>query len=246
MLISSAAGHLPEDSWKRFSHVLSLHGRRVPGEEEENKMKELPKAGWVVRITTSIFTRNDLVGMRGAIRIPISLARAGKLSEAFSVILGARQEYIPYTAELAAIAHDLGCLPEVKYRVIVILTSNKSAAQAKGNPRQQSGQGYIKEIYGAVETLRASENGVNFIGLSRNSELKIQKAAKISARHSTEPYVTPERGTVKVKTTILDRTRAYLRSERKLPDRVGRHSRKIDSALPDKHIRRLYDRLPWK
>lgn len=104
-------------------------------------MKELPKAGWAVRITTSISTRNDLVGMRGAIRIPISLARAGKLSEAFSVTLGVRQECIPYTAELAAIAHGLGCLPEVKYRVIVILTSNKSAAQTIGNPRQQSSQG---------------------------------------------------------------------------------------------------------
>lgn len=31
-----------------------------------------------------------------------------------------------------------------------------------------------------------------------------------------------------------------------LPDGVGRHSRKVDSALPGKHTRLLYDQLPWK
>ncbi|EMT69792.1 hypothetical protein FOC4_g10000256 [Fusarium odoratissimum] len=110
------------------------------GEEEEDKIKELAKAGWAVRIATSSSARNDLVGMGVAIRIPISVARAGKISEAFSVTLGTKEEHNPYIAELAAITHGLGCLPEMKYRVIVIVTSNKSAAQAIGNPRQQSGQ----------------------------------------------------------------------------------------------------------
>ncbi|RKK76153.1 hypothetical protein BFJ68_g18054, partial [Fusarium oxysporum] len=100
------------------------------GKEEEDKIKELAKAGWAVRIATSSSARNDLVGMGGTIRIPISVARAGKLIETFSVTLGSREEHNPYTAELAAITHGLRCLPEIKYRVIVIVTSNKSAAQA--------------------------------------------------------------------------------------------------------------------
>ncbi|KAF5702373.1 hypothetical protein FMUND_13505, partial [Fusarium mundagurra] len=99
-------------------------------EKEENKIKELARAGWAVRIATSSSARNDLVGMGVAIRIPISVARAGKISETFSVTLGTREEHNPYTAELAAIAHGLNYLPEMKYRVIVIATSNKSAAQA--------------------------------------------------------------------------------------------------------------------
>jgi hypothetical protein len=128
----------------------------------------------------------------------------------------------------------------------VILTSNRSAVQAIGNPRQQSGQGHIREIYDAVEKLRRDGNRVNLIWLPPDSELKIQKIAKTSARHATEPYMTPQRGFAKAKTTILNRTRADLRMERKLPDGVGRHSRKVDSALPGKHTCLLYDQLSWK
>jgi ribonuclease HI len=189
-------------------------------EEEEDKSKELAKAGWAVRVATSSSARNDLVGMGGTIKIPISVARAGKISETFSVTLGTREEHNPYTAELAAIAHGLNYLPAIKHRVIVIVTSNKSAAQAIGNPRQQSGQGHIRKIYDAIEKLRRDGNRVNLIWLPPDSELKIQKTAKMSARNATEPYMTPQRGFAKAKTTILNRTRADLRRERKLPDGV--------------------------
>ncbi|RYC77763.1 hypothetical protein BFJ63_vAg19363, partial [Fusarium oxysporum f. sp. narcissi] len=91
--------------------------------EEDDKIKELAKAGLAVRIATSSSARNDLVGMGGTVRIPISLARAGKIIEAFSVTLGTTEEHNPYTAELAAIARGLKYLPEMKYRVVVILTS---------------------------------------------------------------------------------------------------------------------------
>ncbi|KAI8417239.1 hypothetical protein FOFC_03552 [Fusarium oxysporum] len=201
------------------------------GEEEENKIKELAKAGWAVRIAASSSARNNLVGIRGTIRIPISVARAGKISETFSVTLGTREEHNPYTAELAAITHGLGYLPEIRYQVIIILTSNRSAAQAIGNPRQQSGQGHIREIYITIEKLRGNSNRVNIIWLSSNSKLNIQKTAKMSARHTTEPYITPQKGVTKAKTTILSRTRADLQSERKLPEGVGRHSRKKEASV---------------
>jgi hypothetical protein len=115
-----------------------------------------------------------------------------------------------------------------------------------GNPRQQSGQGHIREIYDAIEKLRGNGNRVNIIWLSSNSELIIQKTAKMSACYATEPYITPQKGVTKAKTTILSRIRADLRTERKLPDGVGRHLRKVDSALPGKYTRLLYDQLLWK
>ncbi|KAK8140740.1 hypothetical protein G3M48_002258, partial [Beauveria asiatica] len=51
--------------------------------------------------------------MGGTVRIPISLARAGKIIETFSVTLGTTEEHNPYTAELAAIARGLKYLPEM-------------------------------------------------------------------------------------------------------------------------------------
>ena len=51
---------------------------------------------------------------------------------------------------------------------------------------------------------------------------------------------------MKAKSTILNQTRAELRSERRLPEGVGRHSRRVDSALPGRHTRLLYDQLSWK
>jgi hypothetical protein len=90
------------------------------------------------------------------------------------------------------------------------VTSNKSAIQAIGNPCQQSGQGHIQEIYDAIEKLKRDGNRVNLIWLPPDSELKIQKTAKISARYATEPYITPKRGITKAKTTILNRTRVDL------------------------------------
>ncbi|KAF4336646.1 reverse transcriptase [Fusarium beomiforme] len=214
--------------------------------EDEDQIKELAKARWAVRIATSSSARNDLVGMGGTVRIPVSVARAGKIIENFSVTLGTREEHNPYAAELAAIAHGLNCLPEMKYRVVVILTSNRSAAQAIENPRQQSGQSHIRRIYDAIGKLREDGNRVNLIWLPSGGELKIQKIAKMSARHATEPYATPRKGAIKAKTTILSGIRTGRRNERKLPDGVGRHSKKVDLALPGKHTRLLYNQLSWK
>ncbi|RKK63865.1 hypothetical protein BFJ69_g16841 [Fusarium oxysporum] len=83
--------------------------------EDEDQIKELAKAGWAVRIATSSSARNALVGMGGTIRIPVSVARAGKIIENFSVTLGTREEHNRYAAELAAIAHGLNYLPEIEY-----------------------------------------------------------------------------------------------------------------------------------
>ncbi|ENH75598.1 hypothetical protein FOC1_g10001614, partial [Fusarium oxysporum f. sp. cubense race 1] len=135
---------------------------------------------------------------------------------------------------------------EMKYRAVVILTNNRSAAQAIGNPRQQSGQGQTRKIYDATEKLKGGLNRVRLIWLPSDSELKIQRIAKMSASHAVEPHVTPRIGTSKAKTTILSRTRATLRMERKVLGGFGRHSRKVDSALPGKHTRLLYDQLPWQ
>ncbi|KIW36758.1 uncharacterized protein PV06_11053 [Exophiala oligosperma] len=48
-----------------------------------------------------------------------------------------------------------------------------------------------------------------------------------------------------VRSTMLNAARAKRCTSRSLPDKVGTHSKRVDTALPGKHTRRLYDRLSW-
>lgn len=77
--------------------------------------------------------------MGGTVRLPLSMIKAGKIIETFSVTLGTREEYNPYIVELAAIAYGIKWLLEMSYGVIVILIRNKQAAQAICNSHLQSG-----------------------------------------------------------------------------------------------------------
>jgi hypothetical protein len=45
---------------------------------------------------------------------------------------------------------------------------------------------------------------------------------------------------------MLNNARAKRGTTRSLPEKVGKHSKRVDIALPGKHTRRLYDGLPWK
>jgi ribonuclease HI len=59
-----------------------------------------------------------------------------------------REEHNPYTAELAAIARALEDVPaSIYHRNITIFTRSQSALEAIRRPRQQSGQGIIRQIY---------------------------------------------------------------------------------------------------
>ncbi|CDM38601.1 Probable transposable element [Penicillium roqueforti FM164] len=53
------------------------------------------------------------------------------------------------------------------------------------------------------------------------------------------------------RTTLLTSNKAAvltLRNPRRheLPENIGRHTKRVDAALPGKHTRQLYDRLTWK
>src|SRR5260370_37683242 len=48
-----------------------------------------------------------------------------------------------------------------------------------------------------------------------------------------------------MKSTMLNNARAKRGTTRSLPEKVGINSKKVDTALPGKHTKLLYDRLPW-
>jgi hypothetical protein len=219
---------------------------QLMAEDGAEKVTEAANAGWAVRIATSSSARNDMVGIGGAIRIPESCRRGGGL-HTFSITLGTRAEQNPYTAELAAMAKALQSLPtQLCYRVIIVFTSNKAAALAVGQPRQQSGQEEIRHIYDAVETLRENGNKVSIAWIPSGGDFELARVAKEAARRSTKQGCLPNRLPFRARPTTLSIAKAERQRTERLPEGVGKYSKKVDSALPGRHTRKLYDLLTWK
>jgi hypothetical protein len=49
-----------------------------------------------------------------------------------------------------------------------------------------------------------------------------------------------------MKSTTLNISRSQAVPKSCLPENIGKHSKRVDAALPGKHTRQLYDRLSWK
>ena len=74
-------------------------------------------------------------------------------------------------------------------------------------------------------------------------QFDLGKRAKQAARQATAQACAPQRQPYRTKSTTINIARAELRGEKALPEGVGRYSREIDTALPGKHTRILYDTL---
>lgn len=163
-----------------------------------------------------------------------------------SATLGSRQEQNPYTAELGAIAGALRALPlETTHRMIVIFTCNKAVVVTLGQPRQQSGQEEMGRIYNAVKELRSKGNKIKVLWKPVDDDFPLARMAKEAARRSTESN-SPTKRTFRAKSTTLNNARKKRQNVPKLPEKVGAYSKKVDTALPGKHTRTLYDALSSK
>lgn len=67
----------------------------------------------------------------------------------------------------------------------------------------------------------------------------LMKLAKVKAKAATRQGCTPQTPLPRIQSTTL-------RLTRELPEKVGKHSKRIDTALPGKHTRQLYDRPTYK
>jgi hypothetical protein len=105
--------------------------------------------------------------------------------ETFSSTLGLRIDQNPYSGELAAMATALSRLPMLRYRNIVLLTRNKSAALTIRQPRQQSGQGQVFHVCQLVRALRREGNTIKVLWLPPSEENELLKFAKEKAKVAT-------------------------------------------------------------
>jgi ribonuclease HI len=217
--------------------VLAPWEKRVQA-VSENAAQRL-EANWAVRIAVSSSSRNGVVGMGGAISIQNSETRS------FSTTLGKREEQNPYSAELAAMAEALSRLPKLRFRNIALTTRNKAAVLTLKRPRQQSGQSYINQLYETVRTLRRDGNTVTALWLPASEECELARLAKQEAKLSTRPNTTPQAQLPRMRSTTHNIARKQ-GTTKKVPEKVGNYSKRIDAALPGRHTRQLYDQLSRK
>ncbi|KFZ14321.1 hypothetical protein V502_06139 [Pseudogymnoascus sp. VKM F-4520 (FW-2644)] len=114
------------------------------------------------------------------------------------------------------------------------------------NPRQQSGQEQVRRFYEAVRALRREGNTMRVVWLPSCEESELLKLAKEKAKAVTQQGATPQMQLPNIRSTTLRIARAKRETTRALPENVGKHSKRVDTALPGKHTRQLYDRLTRK
>jgi hypothetical protein len=220
---------------------------RLPAviESEPDKATRLANDARGMRIATSSSERKGIVGAGVAIDDTLGIA-APREPTTCSITLGPREEQNPYTAELVAMAIAMRRLPQNMIgRQITILTSNQGALLAASQPRHQSGQTSIEDIYEVIQRLRKGGNSVSMVWMPAQGSPRLAKRAKEAARRATQDGQTPQRRYQQAKSTILNRSK-ITSGARILPSGIGRYSKEMDTALPGKHTRILYDALKRK
>ncbi|KAI3190994.1 hypothetical protein CBS147311_9631 [Penicillium roqueforti] len=139
------------------------------------------EAGGLMQIAVSSSARNELVGFGVAIEKQPPRNRKLKF-KTFSVTLGARAEQNPFSTELAAIAHMLKIVVGIKDYKITLLTSNKAAAFTLRNPRRQSGQEFVCQMYKLISRMRRNGNSIKFHWIPTTADNKLLGLAKEQAR----------------------------------------------------------------
>jgi hypothetical protein len=82
--------------------------------------------------------------------------------------------------------------------------------------------------------------------VSTSKDNKLLGLAKVQARAATQEDPMPYTQLPRMKSTTLSITRSQQGTSEGLPEKVGKHIKRVDMALPGKHTRQLYDQLSWK
>ncbi|OAA33938.1 hypothetical protein BBO_09396 [Beauveria brongniartii RCEF 3172] len=115
-------------------------------------------------------------------------------------------------------AHALRNLPNVSHRRVALLTTNQAVALTLRNPRQHSGQEYVRSIYNSIQRLWKHDNGILVVWIPSSSENKILQLAKREAKQATKQGCVPKRQSLVMKSTTLNLERKKLEAVRSLPD----------------------------
>ena len=219
---------------------------RIPVVAEDDTAKAVKATNDAkgIVIATSGSQKDGMVGMGGVV-CNVNRNRPGEVLASYSVALGPTDEQNPYTAELAAIAMALMCTPAgLPCREVTVVASNRSALEVIRRPRRQSGQCTIRQIYDHANRLMRRGCSVKLVWVpAKHVGFTWGSVAKVAAQKATEAGSVAEKPSYQARSTTLRLALAQQRQCGRLPEGVGKYSKRIDKALPGKHTRALYDSL---
>ena len=128
--------------------------------------------------------------------------------------------------------------PYLVGREIAIVTSNQAAIHVINKPKQQSGQASTIQIYEANQKLKEGRNRVLLRWAPAQEEFQLNRDAKRAARQGGR---LPQKQFYSAKLTVINAAKAEIRKHKMLPEGVGKHLKKIDTAIPGRHTSKLYD-----
>jgi hypothetical protein len=205
-----------------------------------------------IRVATSASARNRLVGIGGAIDgidwICDNLERCE-----YDKTIGTNAQSDAYTAALASIEVGLGLVVSAVYdntlsarvrgQVTHVFTNNRTVLVTLRNGTRRSGQWIISGILKHVRRLKESHNRVVFAWAPVSPIFELgQKAKQLAQRSKDEERVVRDRP--RLTRSMVQRTQERLRrATEQVPATVGESVRRIDTAWPGSHTRRMYDDL---
>ncbi|KAI1839389.1 hypothetical protein JX266_014400, partial [Neoarthrinium moseri] len=192
-------------------------------------------------ISTSSSQRNNLVGIGFALR---DRDQDDSEPSAYLATIATPLEQNPFIAELQAMAMALrAAATQDRPRQITVVSSNKAALLAVAQPRQRSGQEWLLDIYETTKRLKARGHTVYIIWSPAGIGWPQQRTAKGAAKLATKPHQHPDPSARRAKSTTFNKAVISTVQRKCLPPRVGKYSKDLDTALPGRHTRKLYDGL---
>ncbi|KAM0724078.1 hypothetical protein Q7P37_000258 [Cladosporium fusiforme] len=205
-----------------------------------------------IRVATSASARNRLVGIGGAID-GIDWIRNNPERCEYDKTVGTNAQSDAYTAALASIEVGLGLVVSAVYdntlsarvrgQVTHVFTNNRTVLVTLRNGTRRSGQWIISGILKHVRRLKESHNRVVFTWAPVSPIFELgQKAKRLAQRSTDEGRVIRDRP--RLTRSMVQRTQERLRrATEQVPATVGESVRRIDTAWPGSHTRRMYDEL---
>ncbi|GAB7336736.1 hypothetical protein MBLNU13_g10834t1 [Cladosporium sp. NU13] len=241
--------HFTRNSRQSADEPISVKGRAKSVDDGEQA------AGYAqgvqgIGVATSASARNRLVGIGGAID-GIDWIRDNLERREYDKTVSTNAQSDACTAALVSIEVGLGLVVSAVYdntlsagvrgQVTHVFTNNRTALVALRNGTRRSGQWIISGILKHVSSLKESHNRVVFAWAPVSSAFELGKKAKQLAQRSTdeERVVT---GRPRLTRSMVQRTQERLRrATEQVPATVGAYLRRIETAWPGKHTRRMYD-----